>query len=291
MSRAKHWCFTLNNYNDSHVLRLSALVEDDQATYLCFGKEVGEQGTPHLQGYASFTKQVRLNQVRALIPDAHLSVARGNPEQNRTYCSKEDDFLEFGNLPGLQGQRTDLQSFMDAVKGGCTERKELLELHPSVFARYPRFVGEYISLHEEIEVPVHPLYGWQQILEDKLKDPAGDREIIFVVDTEGNTGKTYYSKLYCSAHPTAQYMEMTKKADMAYALRRDVTHLFVNCTRHQTDFLNYSFLEAVKDGMVFSGKYESGTKILGPCHVVVMMNVHPDMEKLSVDRYKIIMPN
>ena len=31
-----------------------------------------------------------LNQVRALIPDSHLIVARGKPEENHTYCTKED---------------------------------------------------------------------------------------------------------------------------------------------------------------------------------------------------------
>ncbi len=52
--------------------------------------------------------------------------------------------------------------------------------------------------------------------------------------------------------------------------------------------MNYDFLESVKDGMVFSTKYESVVKTLGKVHVVVLMNEMPDMSKLSDDRYQII---
>lgn len=177
---------------------------------------------------------------------------------------------------------------MQDVKDGCVDKETLREKHSGVLARYPRYCQEYIDDHTKTEVTDHPLHAWQQLLSDKLTRQTNDREVIFVVDEAGNQGKTWFAKWYCAKHETAQYMEMSKKADMAYSLRRNVTHLFVNCTRQQVDYLNYSFLEAVKDGMVFSGKYESCTKIIGPCHVIVMMNQHPDMEALSKDRYKII---
>jgi len=290
MSKAKNWCFTTNNYNDQHLLRISAIAEDDSTAYLCYGKEVGAEGTPHLQGYVSFKARKRFEQVKRLIPDSHLSVARGTASQNQAYCQKEGDFTEFGDPPSGAGERCDLKLFMEAVKSGCTDRKLLREEHSKTMARYPRFCSEYIGDHEEADVPDHPLFEWQRILNEKLSRETNDREIVFVVDKEGNVGKTWFAKWFCARNETAQYMESTKKADMAYSLKRDVTHLFVNCTRQQVDFLNYSFLEAVKDGMVFSGKYESCTKIVGPCHVIVMMNQDPEMDKLSSDRYKIIIP-
>jgi len=83
-------------------------------------------------------------------------------------------------------------------------------------------------------------------------------------------------------------MESGKKADMAFVIRTDIRYLFLNCTREQVDFLNYSFLESVKDGLVFSPKYESRVCYLQKTHVVVMMNTRPDMNKLSLDRYVII---
>jgi hypothetical protein len=43
-----------------------------------------------------------------------------------------------------------------------------------------------------------------------------------------------------------------------------------------TQFLQYDFLEDVKNGFVFSHKDESQVKHLGKVHVVVMMNEMPD---------------
>ena len=79
MSRAKNWCFTVNNYTDDNIAHLRSLGDNDVVSYIIFGKEVAPTtNTPHLQGYIALKKQTRLNQVRALIPNAHLTVARGN---------------------------------------------------------------------------------------------------------------------------------------------------------------------------------------------------------------------
>ena len=53
---AKKWLFTLNNWendgeNNSEILQTKALVE---VPLLIFQSEVGENGTPHLQGYLEF---------------------------------------------------------------------------------------------------------------------------------------------------------------------------------------------------------------------------------------------
>jgi len=74
---------------------------------------------------------------------------------------------------------------------------------------------------------------------------------------------------------------------MAYALQDTLRVLFLNVTRSvdesQLNYL-YSFLESVKDGMVFSPKYESRMKYYGKVHVVVMMNQWPNEALLSADR-------
>jgi len=82
-----------------------------------------------------------------------------------------------------------------------------------------------------------------------------------------------------------------KLADLAYALIPELRVLFVNVTRQQVNFLNYSFLESSKDGVVQSPKYESRVRYFYNFHVVVMMNQMPDMTKLSADRYEIITLN
>jgi len=99
MSQAKNWCFTLNNYTDEEYTGILSKL-GDTTKYFIVGKEVGDSGTPHLQGYCQFKKQYRLTQVKNLIGGrAHLEVAKGNGSHNRVYCSKGNDYYEHGETP------------------------------------------------------------------------------------------------------------------------------------------------------------------------------------------------
>ena len=83
----------------------SCCLED--VTYMIFGKEVGEQGTPHLQGYIKFKKQKRFTAIRKLMPcliRAHLEVAYAAGGNNAIYCSKGNDFVEVGSRPVIKGK-------------------------------------------------------------------------------------------------------------------------------------------------------------------------------------------
>lgn len=97
--RSRAWCFTINNdkYDDLKRL-LEATFE-----YLVFGFEVGEKGTPHMQGYIYFKNALRQSSVKAILPRAHLEITKGSPDDNYDYCSKDGNFYEFGEKP-LQGK-------------------------------------------------------------------------------------------------------------------------------------------------------------------------------------------
>lgn len=105
MSNAKNWCFTINNFDADVLERFEDLTTllGSELSYFVLGKEIGENGTPHIQGYIQFTKRVRLAKVLATIGQAHCEVARGSPRQASDYCKKENDWQEFGNLvqPGM----------------------------------------------------------------------------------------------------------------------------------------------------------------------------------------------
>lgn len=92
-SYAKCWCFTVNNPLPSEK------IDTDLTEYQVIGKEVGEEGTPHLQGYVVFKKPYYLSGVKKILARAHWEVAKGTPQQNRVYCTKDGDFSEFGHLP------------------------------------------------------------------------------------------------------------------------------------------------------------------------------------------------
>lgn len=290
--RSKHWCFTMNNYTESDIDRIS-LLKNTPGLYLIYGKEVGEQGTPHLQGFVSFPLRKRLPQVIKALGQCHCSIAR-SIIHSIEYCKKEGNFTEIGEPPGGQGRRNDLEDFKNAVKSGAIkygEMQKVRELHSEVYAKYSRFCEEYLLDHRpETKQDVHPLRKWQSELNAILNGPVDKREIIFVVDLTGNSGKTWFFHYYNSNHKeNSQIILPGKKADMSFTLKETNRVVLFDCPRSkQGEYILYDFLEEVKNGYVFSGKYESKIKRFPTPHVVVAMNEYPNMQQLSSDRYKII---
>jgi hypothetical protein len=291
MSRSQNWVFTLNNYNVQDEGHLASLVENGVAEYLVYGREVGENGTAHLQGFVRFVERKRLVAVRSAIsPRAHLEVAK-HPQQARDYCKKDGDFVEFGTIEFRRaGKRDEFQLFIDAVKSGVTEMSELREAHANVTARYPRWCQEIILDNVTRASQSHELRTWQSELKAILDGEPEDRIILFVVDPSGDKGKTWFAHWYVQQATTkCQVLVPGKKADMAFALDLNTRVLFVDAPRSkQGEFIQYDFLEEAKNGYVFSPKYESRMKVLPSMHVCVFMNEMPDMTKLSSDRYHII---
>lgn len=148
MSAAKHWCFTLNNYTDEDVARVKTLGgERGEVDYLIFGRETGESGTPHLQGFVSFKRKKRLAQVKRAIGNRiHAEAAKGSPQQNKAYCEKQGDSTEFGECPRGRGSRNDLAVAVAAVKAGAS-RRLLIEEHVTAYSRAHRVLGEALLIY------------------------------------------------------------------------------------------------------------------------------------------------
>jgi hypothetical protein len=86
----RHICFTLNNPSSDEI----AFAESEHVRYAAWQREVREKGTPHLQGYIEFAKNVSMKAVKALVgKGAHLEERRGTREQAREYCKKEESAL------------------------------------------------------------------------------------------------------------------------------------------------------------------------------------------------------
>ena len=135
MSATRRFVFTLNNYDDDALSVVRSFLNSPPIRYAIFGREVGEQGTPHLQGYVSLSKPIKFPTLHKALPGAHLEKAKGNEEQNYVYCSKGNDFEEFGER-SQQGKRTDLSNAIEALKAGGT--KKVIEEHPETYVKYYR---------------------------------------------------------------------------------------------------------------------------------------------------------
>ena len=111
-SRLRKCCFTLNNYTDEEFTQLLKVLDGMK---FIIGKEVGESGTPHLQGYVEFGRQLSFKQVKEMIGErAHIERARGNRKQNVAYCEKEGDVVSTFPLPR---RLRILQSYQDIGVG------------------------------------------------------------------------------------------------------------------------------------------------------------------------------
>ena len=291
---ARHYAFTLNNYSDHDIHQLSNAAESGEVLYLIFGKEIAPTGTPHLQGHVYFNRQQSLRQAKTkLAIEAHFTVAR-DVQRSINYCKKDGDFTEFGTPPSIRsqsGERNDLQAFRDSVVSGVTDLPTLREMHPTVLARYPRFALSVIrDLRAPLPVVAHDLREWQSQVVEYVSDPPSPREIFFIVDSNGNAGKTYLSDYLESNFEKVQVMKPGKAADMAYEYDENTRILVIDVPRSKMSQFEYmySFLESIKDGRLFSPKYESCTKRFPSPHVLVFMNEEPDYNALSGDRYKIL---
>lgn len=91
----------MNNYTEEEY---EALVKYE-AKYMVIGKEIGEQGTPHLQGFVVFLNATRLSVLKKLSPRAHWEIARGTTKQAADYCKKDGDYVELGDAPVNPGPR------------------------------------------------------------------------------------------------------------------------------------------------------------------------------------------
>lgn len=288
--KSTRWCFTLNNYTDDHVSKLAAI----ECKYLIYGKEVSPTtGTPHLQGFIIFENARYRNSIRLEVGGGHWERCVGTSQQAAEYCRKDGEIFERGDLPSNPGKRTDVDNHIQwldefiAEHGRAPSDQECARLRPVLLLRFRNFV-EVARLRAPSPVlrEGEPRY-WQQQLDNELSDPPDDRSVIFYVDEDGGTGKSWFQQWYLTKHEdVVQCIGVGKRDDMAHSIDPTKSVFFINVPRGGMEYLQYTILEQLKDRMVYSPKYNSAMKVLTRVpHVVVFCNEMPDMTKMSEDRY------
>lgn len=291
-SRYRNWCFTINNYTDDDINALDRLATT--STYLVYGKEVGETGTPHLQGFVMFSNPRRATALHSVCPGhGHWTVAK-DCVAAAIYCKKDGDYKEYGEAPvgSRQGKRSDLESIRDAINEGQVDVKRLRQDFPGVCAKYPNFVSQLIlDQVPSPDVEEHLLRRWQSELLETLRLPPDERTVYFYVDKRGNSGKTWFTRFYEKHKSDSISLIPGKKSDMVYAflqlLRSNTRVVFIDCPRSKIKLFQYDFLEDLKNGRMMNTKYESRMFSFKVPHVVMFMNEDPDDRALSSDRYDV----
>lgn len=241
------WCFTINNYTDEdkkNVLDLEQL-----STYVVCGQEVGERGTPHLQGYVYFRNPRAAGGVSRLIPRAHLSAARGNAQQNRAYCSKDGNLLiEAGTLPMSKEEKgeAERQRWSEARKAAVEGRLEDIDdrIYISHFNNLQRIAAAHLQQPENLERPCGVWYY----------GPTG-------------TGKSHRAR---EENPGA-YDKMCNKWWDGYQ-NQEVAIIDDLDVKHS---VLVHYLKRWADKYPFLCEYKGGSRVIRPKKIVVTSNYHP----------------
>ena len=196
--KSKYWCFTLNNPTAEEKAEVSALVDLEpvrgipSVTFLCFGFEEGETGTPHLQGYLECKNRVRLSGIKKIagLRRAHFEVRRGTQAEAIDYCQKDQAYVEYGTRAVGQGSRSDLE----AIKVLIDEGKDDKALAEANFGSWCRNRDAFLDYRRLV-----------------YKKQARDVEVYVVWGLPG-TGKTRmifetYPEVWISNDPTLQWFD------------------------------------------------------------------------------------
>lgn len=115
--------------------------------YLILGGETcPSTNKSHYQGYIYFENPRSTKSVIKEFKPRHIEVARGNPTENKTYCSKESIILEVGELP-KQGERKDLSSIMEDIRNGASI-ESIAEDSPANWVLHRKAFNEYKQMIE-----------------------------------------------------------------------------------------------------------------------------------------------
>lgn len=133
--------FTLNNWTPEER---NALWTFKPIKYMVIGEEVGEEGTPHLQGYAEFTYNVKFSTLKNLCSRVHWEKRKGSALQAAHYCMKDGKYEEKGEL-SQQGKRTDIDKVRNEILEGKKVDMIVLE-NPEFYHQYGRTLSKIEDL-------------------------------------------------------------------------------------------------------------------------------------------------
>jgi len=179
--RTNNWAFTINNPTDDDRQLLDALA--DQITYMIIGDEVGENGTPHLQGCLNAKNKISFKQIKKFIPRGHIKKCIKSLDVNISYCMKDAQYKEYGQRPS-QGKRTDLLKIKNDILQGKKVDEILLE-NPEIYHQYGR------TLHKIEDIKTRNLFRNFQTTGEWIYGVTG-------------TGKSEYA--FKDFHPDTHYV-------------------------------------------------------------------------------------
>lgn len=243
-----YWFFTFNNYKTEDI-EILRLKFLEICKVFVFQEEIGKNGTKHLQGCIELRRRMRWTEF-SLPKNIHWEPTKKN-EAAIAYCQK------------LDSRNGKIYSY------GLPEPKAKLEI-------------------------VETLRPWQQQIVDATREKPDNRTINWLYDQTGNIGKTTLTK-YMVHKYNEIFANGGSNKDLSCLIAillkngRDmnVIQTFILDLPRSKSKISYNAIEAIKNGMVTSCKYESSSFCFNSPHIWVFSNFMPDFNLMSKDRWKV----
>jgi len=140
--RVRNWCFTSFDMDREPCY----LYEKGNVQFLCYGKETcPETQKLHWQGYIQLIYNKTFSSMKKWMEDdkIHLEIAKAGSESNEKYCSKDGQYIRFGE-PKQQGKRNDIHVVTEDIKNGM-RYDEVAMTHSCQFIKFHRGFKELIN--------------------------------------------------------------------------------------------------------------------------------------------------
>jgi len=142
---------------------------------------------------------------------------------------------------------------------------------------------------KEIKI-IEVLKPWQKDIEDIFFTEPDGRSIHWYWENVGGVGKSSFCKYMYVKHK-ALVIQGGKLGDiMNLIFNTDMDRcsmVIIDIPRNNGNSVSYNSIECILNGMITNTKYETGTKVFNPPHVIVFSNFEPDLDKLSEDRWNV----
>lgn len=213
-----------------------------------FQEETGAEGTKHLQGSMSLKVKKRFKELKQMDERIHWEATRNSKAADK-YCCKEET-------------RTGRIFTHEKKKAFVRTKSKFDDIKPR---------QDIISLIEQ---------------------EPDSRTINWIWSNEGGMGKTS-TCAYIEHNYEGVCVVNGKGADIKNQVinhlnENELDILIINVPRCNENHVSYAAMEEIKDGLIYSGKYEGGFANIEHPHVIVISNFAPELSKLSEDRWNII---
>lgn len=246
--RSRCWCFTLNNYTEKELSQCLSYFNLKNFTFIV-GKEVGEEGTPHLQGYIKNKTQISFSTLQKIMPRAHLEKALGDQKANYVYCSKGGDFET--NIV-IKKTVNVLAKPVIKPRGWQVKVIDLIERTPD-----SRYINWYYDANGN----------------------TGKTTLCDHIISE------YDDVMYFTG---GKATDICSQALLQEQDNKSLRLCLFDFTRTCEGKISYTAMEALRNGLINSPKYKGGFLRLGFWPIVIVFaNFRPEQNKLSLDRWRI----